>query len=660
MKHRRASAVAAAIFGLTAGSEAFSHTTSNLADLVCRFKPGTEHQILKMLQDPSVDPNAIRHGSGTLIPENALVCVPRLPLEFHPEFLTTLLQRTDLEINAVPFLVAWTNRENFPSKLTLEDFKQVAADPRIDLNMGYMKPGTAYHTPLKRALEQEQVELFDLFLSYPQTKVNLTWPIEWSDYLLLHDVIELSLKSPKGLIMLRSLLKRPDLLFAPQPPTQAGFWRVFSYAVRINAPVEVLDTLVGDPRLSFPDEANYALAFVNSDNIEYLLKFPGLDPNFKWKINSSVKVTALEYRYANRQYYPAPQEEILLRLMHDPRVDVNGLPWAVWRGNFNFTIFKALLRHPRRSAAGISEALVDALEAKQHAPLNLEAANLLLDDPRVDPNFVVTNRGNALQYSTSLQLYPDLVQFILSLLADPRVDVNLESSYRQTPLQILLENYGDSSIEDIEAVLDGFLKRPDIKINACYPGNDPNGPSSRHPSPLAMSIGSPRRFPILKKLLEREDIDVNSDQCTWNPPLFLAADNSDIPALELLLRHPRIDTNKKDHDGRTPLYTPVYVANVPVVKTLLDSKRFDLNSKSRFGENILHSLISTWRGPWRAGYSEVLDLLLVAPGLDVCAKDTQGRTPFDLFTHPDIGKRVEERERVKAAMCAKGCCPKNP
>ena len=95
-------------------------------------------------------------------------------------------------------------------------------------------------------------------------------------------------------------------------------------------------------------------------------------------------------------------------------------------------------------------------------------------------------------------------------------------------------------------ILKALLDRPDLDVNSVL--NLSEGESALH---LAVSRSMPVTFPIL---LNRADIDVNAKDLSGRTPLMLAVSSTQSHFVQSLVADPWIDINAQCVDGRTALH----------------------------------------------------------------------------------------------------------
>jgi len=123
------------------------------------------------------------------------------------------------------------------------------------------------------------------------------------------------------------------------------------------------------------------------------------------------------------------------------------------------------------------------------------------------------------------------------------------------------------------------------------------------------------------KLLDWNDVDVNSKDKDGRTPLYLASENNHDAVVGLLLARSDLDVNLKIGTGETPLLIAVRRVNKSIVRLLLENGA-NVYAKNDSGKTALHFAIDR----------TALDMvrLLIQHGADVNARDRQGKTPLHL------------------------------
>jgi ankyrin repeat protein len=105
-------------------------------------------------------------------------------------------------------------------------------------------------------------------------------------------------------------------------------------------------------------------------------------------------------------------------------------------------------------------------------------------------------------------------------------------------------------------------------------------------SPLSIAAENGREV-VVKLLLGRDDVELNSKDSYEQTPLSLAARSGKEAVVKLLLARDDVDLNSKDLDGQMPLSLAARSGEEAVVKLLLTRDDVELNSKDSYGRTPL-------------------------------------------------------------------------
>ncbi|CAI7621322.1 unnamed protein product [Penicillium glandicola] len=128
---------------------------------------------------------------------------------------------------------------------------------------------------------------------------------------------------------------------------------------------------------------------------------------------------------------------------------------------------------------------------------------------------------------------------------------------------------------------------------------------------------------VVRTLLARPDVDVNSITSDNKTPLSLAIGQGHEGIVKLLLASPGIDLDLTDNDGDPPLPLAIYQGHEGIVKLLLAASNIDLNMPSSGGNPSLPLAISL-------GHKGIVKLLLASPSIDLDLTDNDGDPPLPL------------------------------
>jgi signal recognition particle subunit SEC65 len=121
---------------------------------------------------------------------------------------------------------------------------------------------------------------------------------------------------------------------------------------------------------------------------------------------------------------------------------------------------------------------------------------------------------------------------------------------------------------------------------------------------------------IVKLLLEKDGIDVNSMDNYGRTPLSRAAENGHLDVVKLLLDKDSVDVDSKDSGRRTPLSWAVQNRHSEIVKLLLEKDGIKINFVDRDNQTPF-----TWAV--ERGYLDIVKLLLEKEGVNIDSKDSK-------------------------------------
>ena len=146
---------------------------------------------------------------------------------------------------------------------------------------------------------------------------------------------------------------------------------------------------------------------------------------------------------------------------------------------------------------------------------------------------------------------------------------------------------------------------------------------------------------VVRLLLERHDVDIESKAETLQTPLSFAADNGHEAVVRLLIERDGVDIESKARMGQTPLSFAAYNGHEVVVRLLLERNIVDVNMKNDHGQAPLS-------GAAEKGH-EAIVRLLIKRGAKIDSRDCKGRTPFSIAAengHEAVARLLIEREVV--------------
>jgi hypothetical protein len=174
------------------------------------------------------------------------------------------------------------------------------------------------------------------------------------------------------------------------------------------------------------------------------------------------------------------------------------------------------------------------------------------------------------------------VRLIKKLLADTKLDVNIENNSKKTTLLYLVDNINSFANIDYESDEHFSLPHVVLKLVVAHPRFDIN--ANRRVFPIIFSEEEAELSYLLTLLISRPECDVN--YCRL---LHSACTSRKIDNMRIVLGVPNTDVNLvavDDRDGSrvTPMHVAIEKSFVEGIKLLLDDPRFDttvLDSKGR-------------------------------------------------------------------------------
>lgn len=172
---------------------------------------------------------------------------------------------------------------------------------------------------------------------------------------------------------------------------------------------------------------------------------------------------------------------------------------------------------------------------------------------------------------------------------------------------------------------------------------------------------SPHRSINIIDMLVNAGADVNAVSSTGMTPLMVACEKGSCVAAACLLRNPDVDVNfHHSISGETALhfaaqYPCLYCGErIPLVQRMIEMRdEIDVNARTALGRTALHDAVNGRRHK----NAEVLALIC---GVDIQAKDCNGKTAYDLVfeADPDSLKRMLCGKPVAPSGCMAGATTK--
>jgi ankyrin repeat protein len=233
---------------------------------------------------------------------------------------------------------------------------------------------------------------------------------------------------------------------------------------------------------------------------------------------------------------------------------------------------------------------------------SLETLRVFLAYPGSDPNLADGNGKTALHeavYGTDAAAVDCLLEH--GAAADPPQDDGTTPLYR--------------------AALSGNLSA--VEALMCYPVDLNNRNSDNRWTVLIVAI-SEDHPQIVKRLLARNELDVNACSDVMETALHIAADRGYVSTAELLLKRPDIKVNERNRSGWTPLIKAAFAGHVEIVKMLCARRDVALNAADAARQTALHWAVL-------AGNTGAVRALLERPEINVSITNRpEMQTAYDL------------------------------
>ena len=248
---------------------------------------------------------------------------------------------------------------------------------------------------------------------------------------------------------------------------------------------------------------------------------------------------------------------------------------------------------------------------------NFNIVELLLKHPKITVN--VQNKYNETPLDIALTRgYTKIVELLLKR---DEITVNVKNYSNKTPLHIA-SFYGRTEIVEL------LLKRDEITVNV-------KNKYDETPLHIALKKG---HTDIVELLLKRDEIDVNVQNKYDETPLHIASFNDRAEFVKLLLAHPGVDVNVQNHLEETPLHIASSDGHTEIVKLLLTHPKIDVdvdvNVKNHLKETPLHMASS-------GGHTDIVELLLKRDEIDVNVQNKNEDTPLHIAEFYSNTKIVE-------------------
>jgi ankyrin repeat protein len=200
---------------------------------------------------------------------------------------------------------------------------------------------------------------------------------------------------------------------------------------------------------------------------------------------------------------------------------------------------------------------------------NYRCFKFLLEHPLIDVN-VKDRQGYALLHLACRDRKFEIIELLLN---HPNINVNIQDGdNKQTP-------FNRACITGDIKVLEYLIPYSNINIQ------DVNGNTSLH------YACQNEKIEVVKLLLSRPDIDINTINTQRETSLFMACNYSNNSELvKLLLDYPNIDVNLYNNWGRSPIHIVCHNQNLSnsVFKLLVKMSSSIINKKDNWNKTPLH------------------------------------------------------------------------
>jgi len=203
------------------------------------------------------------------------------------------------------------------------------------------------------------------------------------------------------------------------------------------------------------------------------------------------------------------------------------------------------------------------------------------------PNVLDTYHRTPLMFA----VLGDSVSAVRLLLASPGIDVNTQDTHGRTALSLAVMQGHNEMVRLL-------LLRSDIRANLAHPQ-------------------------VVKSLIERADLDINTQDETGNTPLIHAAKAGYSEVVAMLLKRSDLDINKPGQWSQTALHQAALAGQEVVVALLLMDDKVVHTLRDDFGQTVLHHAT-------HGNSPRIIQQVLSIPDVDPNAKDQSGVTPLHL------------------------------
>ena len=177
-----------------------------------------------------------------------------------------------------------------------------------------------------------------------------------------------------------------------------------------------------------------------------------------------------------------------------------------------------------------------------------------------------------------------------------------------------------AALQGHQGVVDILLSQKNINLNSRGLIQNGAGDWIHTETPLGAAVYEGRGT-IVKRLIERENLDVNLPDENGDSPLSSAAYTGRSAIFRLLLTRGDIDVNSRNFEGRTPLWCAANYGHEDIVRQLLSIEDTQVNCVDKKGRSPLVTAA-------HQGHEGIVKLLLDRADIDANARDEHGNAPI--------------------------------
>ena len=150
-------------------------------------------------------------------------------------------------------------------------------------------------------------------------------------------------------------------------------------------------------------------------------------------------------------------------------------------------------------------------------------------------------------------------------------------------------------------------------------------------TPISWAAGNGHEG-VVRRLIERSDVDVDAKDDCGSTPLIWAAENGHETVVRLLIERDDVDINAKDNQGKTPLICAAKRGREAVVSLLIERDDVDIGAMDNEGKTALSWAVAGVEAPSprddAEGLQAVVRLLNGRCGVQAGGSDTAPATPL--------------------------------